>query len=55
MTFAVERDDDRLGWALIGRGADNALASSRPSLFGGLEHDDRGMKVYARFHNVRLS
>ena len=55
VTFAVERDDDPLGWALIGRGADNALASSRLSLLGGPEHDDRGVKVYVRFHNVRLS
>ena len=46
MTFAVERDNDHLGWALIGRGADNALASSRLSLLGGPEHDDRGVKVY---------
>ena len=46
VTFAVERDDDRLGWALIGRGADNGLAFSCLSLLGGPEHDDRGVKVY---------
>lgn len=46
MTFAVARGNDRLGWALIGGGAGNALASSRLRLLGGPEHDDRGVKVY---------
>ena len=46
MTFAVGRDDDRVGWALIGRGADNAQAPSRLRLLGGPELGDGGVEVY---------
>ena len=46
MTFAVGRGDDRVGWALIGRGADNAQAPSRLRLLGGPELGDGGVEVY---------
>lgn len=38
--FCCGEGDDRLGWALIGRGADNAQAPSRLRLLGGPELGD---------------
>lgn len=40
VTFAEERVDDHLGWALIRRDADSTLASSCLSPLGGPGHED---------------